>query len=343
MLLRFPDILKSRVDALFNAFGQAIEKSGYEGDYLCVYPIKVNQQRRVIETISQSYSDKPRLGLEAGSKPELLAVLSHHHEQGSVIVCNGYKDREYIRPRPPGQPDGPQGLHRGGEALRAGNGARRGLLVSTSSPTSGCAPVWRPPAPACGNRAAVPCPSSASPPPRSWRWWSVCAASASWTACNCCTSTWAPRSPTSATSRAASASAAASTPSCAVLAPKVEVVDVGGGLGVDYEGTRSQSHCSANYSLSEYANNVVWGIGDVCREFDLPHPTIISESGRALTAHHAVLVTNIIGAEGVEVNDISAPDEDAHHLAENMWKGWLDLRGKILPAGDLPRLRGGSR
>ena len=97
VLLRFPDILKSRVDALFNAFGQAIEKSGYEGDYLCVYPIKVNQQRRVIETISQSYSDKPRLGLEAGSKPELLAVLSHHHEQGSVIVCNGYKDREYIR------------------------------------------------------------------------------------------------------------------------------------------------------------------------------------------------------------------------------------------------------
>ncbi|MGL4757491.1 MAG: arginine decarboxylase, partial [Aeromonadaceae bacterium] len=87
VLLRFPDILKSRVDALFNAFGQAIEKSGYEGDYLCVYPIKVNQQRRVIETISQSYSDKPRLGLEAGSKPELLAVLSHHHEQGSVIVC----------------------------------------------------------------------------------------------------------------------------------------------------------------------------------------------------------------------------------------------------------------
>ncbi len=106
------------------------------------------------------------------------------------------------------------------------------------------------------------------------------------------------------------------------------MVDVGGGLGVDYEGTRSQSHCSANYSLSEYANNVVWGIGDVCREFDLPHPTIISESGRALTAHHAVLVTNIIGAEGVEMNDISAPDEDAPTILQNMWKGWLDLRGE---------------
>jgi arginine decarboxylase len=88
---------------------------------------------------------------------------------------------------------------------------------------------------------------------------------------------------------------------------------------------------------------VVWGIGDVCREFDPPHPTIISESGRALTAHHAVLVTNIIGAEGVEVNDISAPDEDAPTILQNMWKGWLDLRGKIPPCWRSSTLRGGSR
>ena len=137
-----------------------------------------------------------------------------------------------------------------------------------------------------------------SPPPRSWRWWSVCAASASWTACNCCTSTWAPQIANIRDIQGGIRECGRFYAELCRLGAKVEVVDVGGGLGVDYEGTRSQSHCSANYSLSEYANNVVWGIGDVCREFDLPHPTIISESGRALTAHHAVLVTNIIGAEG---------------------------------------------
>lgn len=95
--------------------------------------------------------------------------------------------------------------------------------------------------------------------------------------------------------------------------------------GVDYEGSRSQSHCSANYSLREYANNVVWGIGDVCREFELPHPIIISESGRAITAHHAVLVSNVIGTERVESCELDAPDESAPLLLQNMWKSWLGV------------------
>ena len=97
VLLRFPDIIKTRINALFGAFEQAIQSYGYKGRYQCVYPIKVNQQNQVIESVTRAFADKPNLGLEAGSKPELLAVLSHHHDQGSIIVCNGYKDREYVR------------------------------------------------------------------------------------------------------------------------------------------------------------------------------------------------------------------------------------------------------
>ncbi|MBL0615908.1 biosynthetic arginine decarboxylase [Aeromonas veronii] len=327
VLLRFPDILKSRVDALFNAFGQAIEKSGYEGDYLCVYPIKVNQQRRVIETISQSYSDKPRLGLEAGSKPELLAVLSHHHEQGSVIVCNGYKDREYIRHALLGNLMGhkvyivvekPSELEMVlDESARLNIKPNIGVRAKLASTGSG---MWES---SGGSMSKFGLSAS--------QILALIERLRGLGKLDCLQLLHFHLGSQIANIRDIQGGIR----ECGRfyvelrrLGANIEVVDVGGGLGVDYEGTRSQSHCSANYSLSEYANNVVWGIGDVCREFDLPHPTIISESGRALTAHHAVLVTNIIGAEGVEMNDISAPDEDAPTILQNMWKGWLDLRSE---------------
>ncbi|MFM5585612.1 biosynthetic arginine decarboxylase [Aeromonas rivipollensis] len=327
VLLRFPDILKSRVDALFNAFGQAIEKSGYEGDYLCVYPIKVNQQRRVIETISQSYSDKPRLGLEAGSKPELLAVLSHHHEQGSVIVCNGYKDREYIRHALLGNLMGhkvyivvekPSELEMVlDESVRLNIKPHIGVRAKLASTGSG---MWES---SGGSMSKFGLSAS--------QILALVERLRSLGKLDCLQLLHFHLGSQIANIRDIQGGIRECGRFYAELrrlGVPIDVVDVGGGLGVDYEGTRSQSHCSANYSLSEYANNVVWGIGDVCREFDLPHPTIISESGRALTAHHAVLVTNLIGAEGVEVNDIHAPDEDAPTILQNMWKGWLDLRGE---------------
>ncbi len=95
------------------------------------------------------------------------------------------------------------------------------------------------------------------------------------------------------------------------LGVNIQCFDVGGGLGVDYEGTRSQSDCSVNYGLNEYANNIIWAIGDACEEHGLPHPTVITESGRAVTAHHTVLVSNIIGVERNEYTDPTAPAEDA--------------------------------
>ncbi len=95
---------------------------------------------------------------------------------------------------------------------------------------------------------------------------------------------------------------------------------MGGGLGVDYEGTRSQSDCSVNYGLNEYANNIIWAIGDACEEHGLPHPTVITESGRAVTAHHTVLVSNIIGVERSEISEVTPPAEDAPRALQSMWE-----------------------
>ncbi len=104
------------------------------------------------------------------------------------------------------------------------------------------------------------------------------------------------------------------------LGVNIQCFDVGGGLGVDYEGTRSQSDCSVNYGLNEYANNIIWAIGDACEENGLPHPTVITESGRAVTAHHTVLVSNIIGVERNEYTVPTAPAEDAPRALQSMWE-----------------------
>ncbi|MGI3453840.1 arginine decarboxylase, partial [Citrobacter arsenatis] len=104
------------------------------------------------------------------------------------------------------------------------------------------------------------------------------------------------------------------------LGVNIQCFDVGGGLGVDYEGTRSQSDCSVNYGLNEYANNIIWAIGDACEEHGLPHPTVITESGRAVTAHHTVLVSNIIGVERSEHTEATPPADDAPRALQSMWE-----------------------
>ncbi len=324
VLLRFPDIIKSRVDALFDAFQQAIENYGYAGSYQCVYPIKVNQQNQVIESIARAFGDKPRLGLEAGSKPELLAVLSQHHAEGSVIVCNGYKDREYVRHALLGglmghkvyivveKPSEVELVLE--EAARLHVVPRIGVRARLASQGAG---KWQ----ASGGNKSKFGLSAAQILNLVTRLQAAGKLD------------WLQLVHFHLGSQIANIrDIQGGIRECGRfyaelrrLGAPIDVVDVGGGLGVDYEGSRSQSHCSANYSLKEYANNVVWGIGDVCREFDLPHPTIISESGRAITAHHAMLVSNVIGVEGVEEQAMNPPEETAPLLLQNMWQGWLDL------------------
>ncbi|MCK0768980.1 biosynthetic arginine decarboxylase [Chromohalobacter canadensis] len=297
VLVRFTDILHDRVEQLCAAFDTAMQDETYTGGYTAVYPIKVNQQRRVVEEMLATQArGHGRVGLEAGSKPELLAVLALSGDGPSLIVCNGYKDREYVR------------LALMGEKL----GHRVYLVVEKHSELTlileEAARLQV--APRIGLRARL-----ASVGKGKWQNSGGEKSKFGLTASQIL----------DVVERLRSADALASLQlvhfhlgsqianirdiqrglrECArvyqslrALGAPVDTVDVGGGLGIDYEGTRSRSFCSINYSMHEYASNVVWAFRQVCDAEGLPHPHLISESGRALTAHHAVLITNVIGEE----------------------------------------------
>ncbi|MDX1589069.1 MAG: biosynthetic arginine decarboxylase [Oleiphilaceae bacterium] len=298
MLLRFGDILHDRVNRLCQAFASASREQGYEGGYTAVYPIKVNQQRRVVESLlgAEPAASQGQIGLEAGSKPELLAVLALSPTPGATIVCNGYKDREYIRLALMGQALG----HRVFLVVEKHSELR---LILSEAKRQGIRPL-------IGVRARL-----ASIGHGNWQ------------------NTGGEKSKFGLSASQVLALVAALEEagyldslqllhfhlgsqianirdiqtglrecgrfyqSLRLAGAPVSTVDIGGGLGVDYEGTRSRSDCSMNYNMNEYARAVVQILRQTCDQAGLPHPHIISESGRALTAHHAVLVTNVIDEE----------------------------------------------
>ncbi len=161
LLVRFPDILADRLARLQSAFARAIDDFDYAGGYTAIYPIKVNQQRGVVSELVAA--GEHGFGLEAGSKPELMAVLAHARP-GSVVVCNGYKDREYVRLALIGLQARPARAHRHREAVRTGPRFRRGEGARASSPCSACACAWPRSAPASGRTPAATRASSGSVP-----------------------------------------------------------------------------------------------------------------------------------------------------------------------------------
>ncbi|MDR3434776.1 MAG: biosynthetic arginine decarboxylase [Rouxiella aceris] len=320
-LFCFPQILQHRLRSINAAFKRARESFGYEGDYFLVYPIKVNQHRRVIESLVES--GEP-LGLEAGSKAELMAVLAHAGMTRSVIVCNGYKDREYIRLALIGEKLG----HKVylviekiteiklvlEEAERLNVIPRLGVRARLSSQGSG---KWQ----SSGGEkskfglAAAQVLQLVEMLREAGRLESL-------QLLHFHLGSQLANIRDIATGVRESARFYVELHKLGV---NIQCFDVGGGLGVDYEGTRSQSDCSVNYGLNEYANNVIWGIGDACNEHNLPHPTVITESGRAVTAHHTVLVSNVIGVERNEYTEPVAPDEEAPRVLCSMWDTWNEL------------------
>ena len=316
VLVRFTDILRDRVDALTGAFAQVIAEYEYQGAYTAVYPIKVNQQKAVVEAIVQHGG--ARVGIEAGSKPELAAVLGLALP-GSVIVCNGYKDRAYIRRALIGQKLGHKvyivveklselplviaesknldvapliGLrvrlanmsestqqNTGGEKSKFGLTTPQVLLALEMMQKAGLADAVRMIHFHLGSQVA-----NVQDVARGMR------------------------------------EAARFYVELRRLGAPIEVVDVGGGLGVDYEGTRSRSHCSMNYSLREYARSIVRTLQEICAEAQEPEPALISESGRALTAHHAVLIANVVDSEVIGTPKISKPATDAPAVAHELYE-----------------------
>lgn len=325
-LVRFPQIVHQRVHNICNAFNQAIEEYQYDNHYLLVYPIKVNQQKEVVDEIlaSQAQLEQKQLGLEAGSKPELLAVLALAQKASSVIVCNGYKDREYVRLALIGEKLGHSVfivLEKLSEldlvlseAKALGVKPRLGLRIRLASQGAG---KWQ----ASGGEKSK----------------FGLSASQVLTVINRLKAEdqldilelvhfhLGSQMANIRDVRNGVSEAARFYCELRDIGAELKYLDVGGGLAVDYDGTRSQSSNSMNYGLTEYARNIVMTIGDICQLYSQPMPVIISESGRSLTAHHAVLITNVIGTESYTPEAIEAPCGDDPLLLHNMWRNLEQL------------------
>ena len=327
VLVRFPGILKQRVHLLNQAFAEAIESSQYQGNYSAIYPIKVNQQRSVVQAILSAglqSGGQDAVGLEAGSKPELMAVMALA-PIGSTIICNGYKDREYIRLALIGQQLGLRVYmviekaseleHIVREAADLDISPRLGVRVRLSSLGAG---KWQNSGGArskfglsAGNimdlidslrRAGM---------------------------LHCLELLhfhMGSQISNIQDIHNGMREAARYYVQLVKLGVPLRVVDVGGGLGVDYEGSRSRSFCSMNYSVEEYAQQIVQTLAEACDAEDIDHPDLLSESGRALTAHHALLITNLTDVElapGTETP--SEPDADADIVIQDLWQVYSQL------------------
>ncbi|MDH5218684.1 MAG: biosynthetic arginine decarboxylase, partial [Gammaproteobacteria bacterium] len=328
VLARFTDILAQRVHQLCGAFENAIKDHEYKGSYTAVYPIKVNQQRTVVEHLLAT--ERENVGLEAGSKPELLAVLAHAKTNKDVIVCNGYKDREYIRLALIGRKLG----HRIfiviekqselkiilEESVKLNVEPLLGLRVRLSSIGKG---KWQ-------NTGGEKSKFGLS----STQILSVVEQLKQHKAAHCLQLIHCHLGSQLANIRDIQKGlneVARYYSELYKLGINIDTVDIGGGLGVDYEGTRSRNYCSMNYTIQEYANDVVYSLWQICNERDLPQPNIISESGRALTAHHAVLLTDVVDYESTTtIANPEKPHADDPQILHDMWEAFRQIEDRSL-------------
>jgi arginine decarboxylase len=294
LLIRFQDILRHRVQALNQAFRNSIAEFGYRGRYRGVFPIKVNQLREVVEEILDA--GKPYdFGLEVGSKPELFAGLALQDNDGSLIVCNGYKDADFIRMAL-------LGIKLNKKVIMVVEKLEELRQIVAVSRQLGVEPL-------IGLRVRLLAKGAG-------RWsgsggenakfglstGEILAATELLRAENLAHSLKllhfhiGSQVPDILTVKKAVQEAGRFYAKLHKMGFPIEFLDVGGGLGVDYDGSRSAFDSSTNYTLQEYTNDVVYYVGDVCDAEQVPHPDIISESGRALVAHHSVLIVEVFGS-----------------------------------------------
>ena len=316
LLLRFSDILRTRIETLSERFEAAIEEFEYDGGYTTVYPIKVNQQRHVIEEIV-AFGERHGVGLEVGSKPELQAVLAMSERTDHMIVCNGYKDEEYLRLALIGQQIGHQVLivlEKIGEADtllkiadKMGVKPTAGVRIKLSTAGAG---RWSETA---GEKSKFGLNAS-----QLARVLDRLDAAGQLDILKMVHFHLGSQIPDIRNIKAAMTEVARYYVELRKLGVDIQYVDVGGGLGVDYDGSRSTGSASVNYSIQEYANDIVYSLAEACRENEIAMPHIISESGRALTAHHALLLINVIDIETQKHEVPDEPHEDAHSLLHEL-------------------------
>jgi arginine decarboxylase len=331
VLLRFSDILRSRIEQLSQRFRAAIKEFEYGGSYTTVYPIKVNQQRHVVEEIVE-YGQPYGVGLECGSKPELQAVLALSESTEHIIVCNGYKDHEFMRLALMGQKVG----HTVFIVLEQLSELDVLLEVADELGVT----------PTCGVRIKLATESAGR--------WAQSAGEKSKFGLNAVQIVklidrlkelgrldmlkllhfhLGSQIPDIRFIKAGLQEIARFYVEMRHIGVDVTHVDVGGGLGVDYDGTgSSQSNASVNYTLQEYANDIVYTMAEACRENEVPMPHLISESGRALTAHHALLLLKVIDVESQAEPPMPHITDDDHALLHEMVEDYhLLKRGGLTP------------
>lgn len=308
LLIRFSDVLAHRLRALTGSFQQAIHECGYQGRYRGVYPIKVNQQRHVVEEIIQ-FGREFGVGLEAGSKPELLVALATLDSPDALIICNGYKDRAYIETALLAQRLGRTPI------IVIDRFHELELIIKTSrelgiKPHIGIrgrlsargAGKWMA---STGNRSKFglsPAEIVDSVDRLRSEDMIDCLELLHFHIGSQITAIRAHKEALQEVSRIFVGLRG-------LGADSLRRIDVGGGLGVDYEGNRSDSHSSVNYSMQEYANDVVATIQEACDASGTPHPDIVTESGRALVAHHSVLIFDVLGVTEMRTERKPAPLE----------------------------------
>ena len=322
LLLRFPDILDDRICKISNCFKKAAKEYEYTGKNYVVYPIKVNQMRQVVEEIV-SHGNKYNIGLEAGSKPELHAVLGVTGHHNSLIICNGYKDEDYVELALLAQKMGKR-IYIVVEKLnelkliaavskRLGIIPNIGIRIKLSSAGSG---KWEG---SGGDVSKFGLNSSELLDALEFLDKNKLRESLKLIHFHIGSQITKIRRIKNALREAMQFYVQLSK-----MQFNIEFVDIGGGLGVDYDGTRSASgESSMNYSIQEYVNDSVSALVDVCVKNDLPQPNIITESGRSLTAHHSVLIIEVLETTKLpQWNDVDTITEDAHELTKELYNIW---------------------
>lgn len=333
VLLRFPDILDNRIEKTSSCFKRAAEEYNYNGENFIIYPIKVNQMQPVVEEII-GHGRKFNLGLEAGSKPELHAVIAIQCQSDSLIICNGYKDQSYIE-----------------LALLAHKmGKRIFIVVEKLNELEIIARMAQKlnVRPNLGIRIKLASSGSGK--------WEESGGDASKFGLNSSELLEALElldkndmrdclrlihfhigSQITKIRRIQTALREASMFYIQLhkMGYNVDFVDCGGGLGVDYDGTRSpSSESSVNYSIQEYVNDCISTFVDAANNNGLPHPNIITESGRSLTAHHSVLVIDVLETASLpEMPEEYEPDENSHQLVKELYKIWDNLNQRNMLEG----------
>jgi arginine decarboxylase len=327
LLIRFSDILRTRVQQLCGAFQQAIAENDYRGSYRGVYPIKVNQQRHVVEELVE-YGRPYNLGIEAGSKPELLVALALHDNPEALILCNGYKDRAFIETALLAQKLGRKVIitvDRVGELPTILTAAREldirpTIGVRARLVTRG-AGKW---VESTGDRSKFGLTTAemvASVEHLRAEGMLDCLQLLHFHIGSQITNIRAVKDALREASRIFV--------ELHGLGANMRYLDCGGGLGVDYDGSQTNFHSSVNYTLEEYAADIVSQIAEACNARGVPHPDIVTESGRALVAHHSVLVFNVLGTNEILAGQIpESLAKDEHTVIQQLYETYAGVSRK---------------